>query len=139
MAFYRIVSHQELGWLVQSGFVPRNHERWGDYAPGTIICAFEADDCKATFNRFASAVASARSLAPGDKLYVLQFFDLLRDHVKSDDTSTNWPSSRICLDPVGIDKVKVVACMILAGTSPDFIQPGFVQVLAPVKAPPDLL
>lgn len=134
-SFYRIIGWSELEQLKLRGSVPRNHDPWGDYQPGTIICLFEDTDFMATLHKFASALAEQRDLRPGNKLYVLQFFGLQPNRIVPDSTANGWPSSRIYLDPVSIDAVRVVAGMTIAGDGPQSIQPGPVERFEPAISP----
>lgn len=139
MPFYRIISRKEVEALVQSGFVPRNFEPWGEHQRGTIICFFEEQDFIAALNRFAATIGEQRSLAPDDKLYVIQLFNLVPDQIRPDTTALGWRSSRIYLAPVNIENVKVVASMVLKGTSSDCLQAGQIDSLTPPKSPAEVL
>jgi hypothetical protein len=139
MGFYRIISLAEVKLLVQSGFVPRNFERWDAYPPGTIICLFEEDDFVAPLKQFATGLGEQRNLVPGDTLYVLEFFNLAPEHMRPDSTASGWLSSRLYFAPVGAESVKIVAIIKLAGRGPDCLQPGPVEILRPPISPADVL
>jgi len=133
MPFFRIVPETDLRQILMTGQVPRNREKWAMYDPGTVVCMFEANEFGTALTQHFKAIGALWGLEPSDSLYVLQFKELALTSIAIDQSARGWNNARVYLEKIPALKVWVVARLILAGTSPDFLQIGSIENYAPPK------